>query len=103
MFLNIAISLLLVAALILLMWYLRGVMLTPVKKGKNQRIDLMLWVSGPSPELESTVDGLKWLVANGTIRARIVIIDDGMDKDTAAVAEALSRKGIAIFKGGGGS
>ncbi|HHU23432.1 MAG TPA: hypothetical protein GXZ52_08525 [Clostridiales bacterium] len=84
------------AAIILLLWLLRGVMLTPVKKGKNQKLTVTLRVTGPSPELESTVDGLLWLIRNGTLPAEIIIEDAGMDSETRQAAELLCSRGAII-------
>ncbi|MGI5936529.1 MAG: hypothetical protein ACOX7I_06995 [Oscillospiraceae bacterium] len=93
---DIIIAAVVAAAIILLMWLLRGVMLTPVKKGKNQKLTVTLKVTGPSPELENTVDGLLWLVRNGTLPAEIVIEDAGMDSETRQAAELLCSRGAII-------
>lgn len=91
MFLNLCISILIVAAVILILWLLRGVMLMPVKCEKMQRLTVVLSVAGPDPGLENTVDGILWLIQNGTLPAEIVIEDAGMDADTRRTAEALTR------------
>ena len=44
---------LIAAAVLLLCWKLRGVMLTPVRRGKGQSLELVLRVSGASPEQAS--------------------------------------------------
>ena len=41
---------LIAAAVLFLCWKLRGVMLTPVCRGKGQSLELILRVSGASPE-----------------------------------------------------
>ena len=69
---------LIAAAVLFLCWKLRGVMLTPVCRGKGQSLELILRVSGASPELEATVDGLLWL------------INDGVDEETREIARRLS-------------
>ena len=58
---------LIAAAVLFLCWKLRGVMLTPVCRGKGQSLELILRVSGASPELEATVDGLLWLINDGVL------------------------------------
>ena len=73
---------LIAAAVLFLCWKLRGVMLTPVCRGKGQSLELILRVSGASPELEATVDGLLF--------GRIVLLDDGMDEETREIARRLS-------------
>ena len=84
------------AAILLILWLLRGVMLTPVRHGKHQHMTIVLTVSGPAPELEQTVDGLLWLIHNGTLRADLVIRDAGMDQETRRAAEALAGGGSGV-------
>ena len=94
MLLNIVIALLAALGLTLLLWLLRGVMLTPVRLGKHQQLALVLTVSGESPELENTVDRLLWLMENGTLRGQLLLRDAGMDDETRQVAELLDRRGV---------
>ena len=94
MLLNIVIALLAALGLTLLLWLLRGVMLTPVRLGKHQQLALVLTVSGESPELENTVDRLLWLMENGTLRGQLLLRDAGMDPETRQVAELLDRRGV---------
>lgn len=82
---------LIAAAVLFLCWKLRGVMLTPVCRGKEQSLELRLRVTGASPELEATVDGLLWLLADGVLFGSIVLLDDGMDEETRDIARRLSR------------
>lgn len=85
-----AFALAIAAALAVLIWLLRGVMLTPVRTGENQSITLVLRVTGNAKELEHTVDGLAWLIQNGTIPAELILLDDGMDEETRNAAELLA-------------
>ena len=79
------------ALIILLIWALRGLMLTPVRAGAHTRLAVRLDVTGPEPSLESSVYALLWLDANGTLPCEIEICDLGMDEATLAVAETLAR------------
>ena len=81
------------AAVVVLLWYARGAALTPVRLGKNERLAVVLTVTGAAPGLEHTVDGLLWLRQNGTLRARLLVRDAGMDESTRRVAELLEGKG----------
>lgn len=94
MFYKIFVSVMLAAIVLLSLWMLRGRMLTPVRLGKNQRLSLVLTVSGRAEELENTVESLGWLIDNGTLHADIVVRDAGMDQETAAAAELLQRRGV---------
>ena len=82
------------AVLMLLLWRLRGVMLTPVRLGINEHLSVVLTVSGAAPELENTVEALLWLNHNGTLRAQLFVRDAGMDSDTRQAAELLERRGV---------
>ena len=82
---------LIAATVLFLCWKLRGVMLTPVCRGKGQSLELILRVSGASPELEATVDGLLWLINDGVLFGRIVLLDDGMDEETREIARRMAR------------
>ncbi|MCM1149856.1 MAG: hypothetical protein NC319_07210 [Butyricicoccus sp.] len=81
------------AALMLLLWLLRGVMLTPVRAGANERLSVVITVTGSAPELENTVDALLWLRQNGTLRAQVLVRDAGMEQETRRAAELLERRG----------
>ena len=41
-------------------------------------------------ELEATVDGLLWLINDGVLFGKIVLLDDGMDEETREIARRLS-------------
>ena len=81
------------ACLAFLYWRLKGILLTPVKPGRNVRLRILITVSGAAPSLEQTVDALLWLRANGTLPAEICIADRGMDAETAEQAAALAKTG----------
>lgn len=92
MLLEIVLAVLICAFVLLGIWLLRGMLLTPVSLGKGERLTLRLEVSGAAAELESTVSGLLWLSQNGTLcYARLYIIDCGMDEETRQSARILAR------------
>lgn len=77
-----------------LIWLLRGIVLTPVPRGKNLEISVLLEVKGEAPELENTVKALCWLRKNGTLSAGILLRDRDMGPETARVARLLARSGM---------
>lgn len=89
-------TLLIAGGVILFVWFLRGLMLTPVKKGKNTNVTVVVRVAGGEPCLEQTVKGLDWLRANGTLPGTILLLDEGMDLETARLAETLERSMAAV-------
>lgn len=81
------------AAAMMLLWLMRGVMLMPVRVGTNERLSVVITVTGAAPELENTVDALLWLGRNGTLRAQVLVRDAGMEQNTRKAAELLERRG----------
>ena len=102
MFLRILIAALIAAAIIIILWALRGFLLMPLKLGKSTSLTLKLRVEGPEPHLEQTLDGILWLRENGTLPADIIIEDCGMDTETreAARIAAKSKERITLCRRG---
>lgn len=87
---EILISFFICMALLTFTWYLKSLLLRPLKPGNNIGIHISIRARGSAPELENTVRTLVWLSVNGTIPADIEIVDLGMDEDTLAAAYALA-------------
>ena len=80
-----------IALLILgILWAARGMVLTPLPKGRHTHIKIRLEVSGRENTLEQTVRALLWLIGNGTLHGTVQIVDCGMDSDTRVIAEKLA-------------
>lgn len=93
MILEIIIAVTIAIAAFVLIWLLRGIVLTPVPAGKNMDIKVLVCVRGESPELETAVEALLWLKKNGTLPAEIIVRDDGMSDETADMAHLMARSG----------
>lgn len=74
-----------------LVWLIRGLLLTPVPMSRNMDLTMTLRLRGACPELESTVNGLVWLIKNGTVCGQIVLRDDGLDEESRRMAELLAK------------
>ena len=61
------------AVLWLIIWSVKGLLLTPVKLGRSTKASVLLTVSGAEPMLEYTLRSLVWLRENGTLKAEIDI------------------------------
>ena len=94
MFINLIISFIAAAGIIFLLWIMRGIMLMPVSIGENQRMEIILTISGAAPELERTVNALWWLKENGTLQGDIILRNNGMDAETEETAKLLCRRGV---------
>lgn len=71
----------------LMVWSVKGLMLTPVKLGKSTTARLTLNVCGSEPMLEYTLRSLVWLRENGTLRAEIIVAASMPDDETRSIAE----------------
>ena len=79
----------LVSALTFLIMKLIDVLVMPIRIGKTSRLEAVLHISGNAPELEDTVKKLLFLSNSGKMRMNLVIVDEGMDRDTRKTAELL--------------
>ena len=93
MLIDLIVSIAIAVAAFLIIWLLRGIVLTPVPKSRNMSMKVVIDVRGEASELENTVDALVWLRKNGTLDADIVVRDLGMGEETARVAGLLKRSG----------
>lgn len=91
MFLKLLAAFLAAGAVVYLLWLLRGVLLTPVRLGKNESLQLVLRITGPEPALENSVNTLLWLMEDGVLPGELIIEDGGMDEETKRMAALLAR------------
>lgn len=73
------------AVLWLIIWSVKGLLLTPVRLGENTDAELVLRIRGPEPAAEYTLRSLIWLRENGTLRADILIKTTDTDDETRGV------------------
>lgn len=78
---------------LLLVWRLKGLLLSPVRVGENMNISVRVEVSGAADTLEAALAALLWLRADGVLPCEIELLDLGMDAETLSVAEAFERSG----------
>lgn len=90
---NIVKAALIAFVLMMALWFIRGMLLTPVKLGKHQRMTIFLLVDGESPELEGVVNSLNWLIDNGVIPGDVIIKLETDDPETLQQARILLDSG----------
>lgn len=73
------------AVLWLIIWSVKGLLLTPVRLGRNTDAELILSICGAEPTIEYTLRSLIWLRESGTLRAEIVIKTENIDEETRSV------------------
>lgn len=78
------------AVLWLIVWSLKGLLLTPVRLGKNTDADIILRVRGAEPAIEYTLRSLIWLRENGTLRAEIIIFANDIDDETRSILRSFA-------------
>jgi len=100
-FLQIIIALLVVATLFGAFWALCGRLRTPVHRTRGTTtVHTILSVRDGADGLEQTIEGLMWLMENGTMEGQILIADCGMNEEGRALARLAVKKygKIAICK-----
>ncbi len=73
------------AVLWLIIWSVKGLLLTPVRLGRSSDAAVVLNIRGAEPLAEYTLRSLIWLRENGTLRADIIIKADNIDEETRSV------------------
>lgn len=81
---------------LLLIWAIKGFMLRPSPCGRGIRITTVLTADGSTKDLEREVTNLRWLREDGRLRTEILIVDAGMDAQTAEIARSLQRRDPTI-------
>ena len=89
--LQIATACLLSISLVLILWLIKGFLLRPVIGGTGARITVAITANGNAREMEHVVSGLKWLRQNGTLRADILIVDDGLGTEAQKAADIITK------------
>lgn len=92
MVIQITLCVLLILGFAWLLWMLSGVLLTPVRSGRDTRITLVVQARGDAPELENLLRGIRWLRESGTLMADVLLVDCGLTEEAAALAERLARQ-----------
>lgn len=78
--------------LFILLWSIKGLLLTPISGGKSTRLSVDLSLSGSEPKLEQTLKGIIWLRENGTLKANVRINTVNTDTATLHIARAYADK-----------
>lgn len=95
--LEIILAFVLSLSIILLIWALKGRLLRPVIGGKNSKVTVIVAAGADSDRLESEISGLRWLRDDGILKADILIVDAGMDRETAQIANSLARNNSSVL------
>lgn len=88
---EILVSFLLCTAILSFTWYIKSLLLRPLRTGDDIHVKISVHAAGSASELENVVKTLVWLSDNGTIPADIEIVNEGLDDRSEQVALALER------------
>lgn len=94
MLLDAVIAFLATLGLVAAAWALAGKWMLPA--GCRSGVAALIRAEGNAPELENTVDSLRWLNRSGFTRMRIIIADTGMDPEARKIAETLAEEDGAV-------
>ena len=95
--LEIVLAFVLSLSIILLIWAVRGRLLRPDIRVKNSRVTVIVPAGADSERLEREIRGLGWLRDDGILNANILIVDAGMDKETAQIANSLTLNNPSVL------
>lgn len=88
---NLMVGLALALGIVLLIWSIRGLMLTPVKGSDTLELTTLVTINGTEPGLEQCLEGLIWLRENGTVRADIRIEASGLDEASRHICRSYAK------------
>ena len=90
-FVWVTLSLLACCGLVLLIYFLRGKLATPVQGARGACLHAVVAASGSPEHLEQTVSGLLWLIHSGKLCCDILLVDAGLDQEARTMARLLAR------------
>lgn len=96
-FIEIAAAFALTLSFLLLAWAIKGYLLRPTVCGKRAKITLVVNADTGAENLEREIGRLLWICRDGLLKADILILDTGMDSETAETATLLARKDPALL------
>ena len=81
---------------LLLIWTIKGSMLRPPTCGRRIRVTTVITADGSTKDLEREITNLRWLREDGRLLTEILIVDAGMNAQTAEIARSLQRRDPTI-------
>jgi len=84
---------------LLFIFALKLILFSPTKPGKYTDITILVGASKDHWELSRIIRNLTWLNKIGILKARILIVDHGMNEETKQASELISRDfGIPVLE-----
>ena len=89
-------ALLLSLSFLLLVWTVKGFLLRSALCGAGSNITIVVKTGEKTKDLERKIAALRWLREDGRLQADILIVDMGMDEETASLAESIRRSNPSV-------
>ena len=81
---------------LLLLWTIKGFLLRPAKSKSASKVTVLITADEKAKYLEREVERLRWLMEDGLLFADILIVDLGMDSETAQIAKSLAQNNSSL-------
>ena len=85
-------AILVAAATLVLVFTVKGRLLTPIGKGEGTEVFAVVRATGEAESLEHTLRGLRWLMDDGKIDMPIVIVAEDLDGAAEERARRLAQE-----------
>ena len=96
LFADIVIAVVVCGAVAAVIWSLKGLLLTPVRRRENADVFAVIRAKDDAQGLEQAVKGLVWLKDSGKAELGLIIADDGMNFEARRRAQLLAEKSGAV-------
>jgi hypothetical protein len=96
LYLELAVSVIIFAVLLVL-WYFSRIMLSWTGRRGDSGVFTLISADGDGDSLEHTVQSLKMLNENGSLVSRVIIVDTGLSPDGRKLAELLARDNESLL------
>ena len=93
---EIIIAFILSLSFLLLMWTIKGFLLRPAISKSASKLTIVITADENMEDLEREVERLRWLMEDGLLFADILIVDLGMDSETAQIAKSLAQNNSSL-------
>ena len=92
LFTEILLGAVLCGAVLGLVFFMKGRLVTPVKPGEGVGLRMVVSVFGDAAALEQTIRGLVWLQNSGRLEMEILILDEGLTPEGQKLLQNMAKQ-----------
>ncbi|MBP8640604.1 MAG: hypothetical protein KBI01_06865 [Oscillospiraceae bacterium] len=81
---------------ILLIWTIKGFLLRPAAAKSTSKVTIVIIADEKTKNLDRELERLRWLREDGLLVADILLVDTGMNAETAQIADSLLRNNPSL-------